>query len=279
MGKTCCSGAGISFYRFTFLYRTRDRHEVDYRELSFTVITMKNKVLFTAVVVLGTASYFAWPGKAEAEDTPAPNRARPAIAVATAQVQEHPVARSLSLIGNLKSENSVVIAPELGGKIASVRVKAGQRVEEGATLFTLDSAKSQASVSEAQAFYKDEQRKLGEFSKLLKRGALTKTELDAQQTNVDIAKARLDAAQADLNDHQITAPFAGTVGLIDITRGQLVTAGEALVNLDDLSLMQLDVNVPEQYLSELDNDIDVSAKSKAWKGRVLRVNWLRLILA
>ncbi|WP_078752407.1 efflux RND transporter periplasmic adaptor subunit [Enterovibrio nigricans] len=228
---------------------------------------MKNKVLFTAVVVLGTASYFAWPGKAEAEDTPAPNRARPAIAVATAQVQEHPVARSLSLIGNLKSENSVVIAPELGGKIASVRVKAGQRVEEGATLFTLDSAKSQASVSEAQAFYKDEQRKLGEFSKLLKRGALTKTELDAQQTNVDIAKARLDAAQADLNDHQITAPFAGTVGLIDITRGQLVTAGEALVNLDDLSLMQLDVNVPEQYLSELDNDIDVSAKSKAWKGK------------
>ncbi|KXF80006.1 efflux RND transporter periplasmic adaptor subunit [Enterovibrio coralii] len=228
---------------------------------------MKNKVLFTAVIALGAAGYFVWQGESEAADKPAPNRARPAVAVATAQVQEHPVARSLSLIGNLKSENSVVIAPELGGKIESVLVKAGQRVEEGTTLFTLDSAKSQASFSEAQAFYKDEQRKLNEFSKLHKRGALTKTELDAQQASVDIAKARLDAATADLDDHKIKAPFSGTLGLVDITRGQLVTAGEALINLDDLSLMQLDVNVPEQYLSELNKDIDVSAKSKAWQGK------------
>ncbi|WP_325893502.1 efflux RND transporter periplasmic adaptor subunit [Grimontia sp. NTOU-MAR1] len=228
---------------------------------------MKNKVLFAAIVVLGTAGYFAWQGKTEAADKPLARPARPAIAVATAQVESRPVARNLSLIGNLKSENSVIIAPEVAGKIEAIYVKAGQQVKEGDALLTLDTAKSEAAVDEAQAFHKDELRKLREFSKLHKRGALTKTELDAQQASVDVAKARLDSAKADLDDRFIKAPFNGTVGLVDITRGQLVSVGEALLNLDDLSQMQLDVNVPEQYLSELSKDINVVASSKAWRGQ------------
>lgn len=235
--------------------------------MSFTVNKMKNKVLFAAVVVLGAAGFFALQGESEAADKPSARPARPAIAVATAQVESRPVARSLSLIGNLKSENSVVIAPEVAGKIEAVYVKAGQQVKEGDPLLTLDSAKSEAAVAEAQAFHKDELRKLNEFSKLHKRGALTKTELDAQQASVDVAKARLDAAKSDLDDRFIKAPFNGTVGLVDITRGQLVSVGESLLHLDDLSQMQLDVNVPEQYLSELSKDIDVVANSKAWRGK------------
>ncbi|MDD1794359.1 efflux RND transporter periplasmic adaptor subunit [Enterovibrio sp. ZSDZ42] len=228
---------------------------------------MKNKLLFSAVIVLGGAGFFAWQSNTEAADTPSGRSARPAVAVATAQVESHPVTRNLSLIGNLKSENSVIIAPEVSGKIDAVHVTAGQQVKEGEPLFTLETAKSQASVSEAQAFHKDELRKHGEFAKLHKRGALTKTELDAQQASVDIAKARLDAAQADLDDLHIKAPFSGTVGLVDITRGQLVSAGDALLNLDDLSLMQLDINVPEQYLSELSKDINVTAHTKAWRNK------------
>lgn len=190
---------------------------------------------------------------------------KPPIAVATQKVGEHPVARRLSLIGNLKSENAVVIASEVGGKIVSVHVKAGEKVKEGALLVTLDLAKSEALFAEAKAFFDNEQRKLNEFTNLNQRGALTKTERDAQQASVNIAKARLDAARANRDDHKIKAPFAGTLGLVDITRGQLISAKEALLNFDDLSLMQLDINVPEQYLSQLSKDIEVTAHSKAWE--------------
>ncbi len=93
-----------SFTGFTLLYRTKHRHRVDYRQLLFTVNKMKNKLLFTAVVVLGAAGYFAWQGKPDAAEKNAARPARPVIAVATAQVESRPVARSLSLIGNLKSE-------------------------------------------------------------------------------------------------------------------------------------------------------------------------------
>lgn len=224
---------------------------------------MKNKILIIAGLVFVVVSYFAWQ-----YTTTTPSSVvtpfKPVVSVATATVATHPVTRVLSLIGNLKSENSVVIASEVGGKIETVHVKAGENVKEGTLLLTLDTAKSQASFAEAEAFYQDEQRKLNEFTKLHKRGALTKTELDAQQANVDIGKARLDAAKEVRDDHFLTAPFDGTVGLVDITRGQLVLAGETLLHLDDLSLMQLDVNVPEQYLSDLSKNIKITANSKAW---------------
>ncbi|TKF12659.1 efflux RND transporter periplasmic adaptor subunit [Enterovibrio norvegicus] len=245
-------------------------HRVDYGELFFLVYKMKTKALITALVVIGAASVFVWQKNSEAAGQPSGKPSRPAIAVATSQVEAHPVSRSLSLIGNLKSEHSVVIAPEVGGKVSAIYVNAGEQVEEGASLLTLDTAKSQAALAEAQAFHKDELRKLREYSKLVQRGALTKTELDAQQASVDVAKARLDAATADFNDHHIKAPFSGTVGLVDITRGQLVSSGEALLNLDDLSLMQLDINVPEQYFSDLNKDIKVTARSKAWRDQVFK---------
>lgn len=222
---------------------------------------MKNKMLIIGCISIAIAGYFIWKYTIT---PPSKMPIRSAVAVATAAVSEHSVVRRLSLIGNLKSEKSVLIASEVGGKIEAVHVKAAEQVKEGALLVTLDSGKSQASFAEAEAFYKDEQRKLNEFAKLNKRGALTQTELDAQKASVDIAKARLDAAKATRDDHFITAPFDGTIGLVDITRGQLVLAGETLLYLDDLSLMQLDVNVPEQYFSELSKNIKVTANSKAW---------------
>lgn len=41
----------------------------------------------------------------------------------------------------------------------------------------------------------------------MKRNAITQTEIDAQKTNVEIANARLAAANANLKDLHISAPF------------------------------------------------------------------------
>ncbi len=195
-------------------------------------------------------------------------KARPAPSVRTVEVASHPISRDLVLIGNLRAEQSIVIASEVPGKITEILVKAGQKVQAGDILMRLNNAKSRAALMEAKAVYQEENRKHGEYRKLHKKGALTKTELDAQASASAVAKARLDAAQAALDDHQLIAPFNGTVGLIDISVGQHVTVGQALLNFDDLSMMQLDVNVPEQYLSELAKKIEIQAYSKAYPNQM-----------
>lgn len=191
-----------------------------------------------------------------------------AIPVVIELVQTHQVSQTLSLVGKLKADQSVNISPEVTGKVDTIAVKANQQVKKGQLLVQLNDDKSRAEVSEASAYLRDEQRKLAEFERLLKRNAITQTEIDAQKTSVEIAQARLDAAKANLDDLRITAPFDGTVGFIDFSRGKMVSAGSELLTLDNLSLMQLDLQVPERYLSKIKRGMQVSGQTNAWPGRV-----------
>lgn len=192
----------------------------------------------------------------------------PSISVITEPVDIHQVSQSLSLVGKLKADQSVTIASEVAGKVDTIAVLANQEVQQGQLLVKLDDDKARAAVVEAQAYLKDEQRKLKEFERLVSRNAITQTEIDAQKASVDIAKARLDAANANLNDLHISAPFSGTVGFIDFSRGKLVSVGSELLTLDDLTVMQLDLQVPERYLSQISRGMKVKATNAAWQGRV-----------
>jgi RND family efflux transporter MFP subunit len=58
------------------------------------------------------------------------------------------------------------------------------------------------------------------------------------------------------------------VGLIDFSRGKMVSAGESLLSLDDLSIMQLDLQVPERYLAKVSLGAEVEAKSEAWPDEI-----------
>ena len=189
------------------------------------------------------------------------------VAVHTDLVQLHEVAQSIGLIGKLQSTQFISLAPQVAGQVAEIKVLANQLVRKGQLLVQLDDVKAQAALAEAQAYYADEQRKLNEFSVLVKNNAISKTEVLAQRAQVAIAKARLNAVQADADDHYLLAPFAGTVGLIDFSRGKMVAVGSELLTLDDLSQMDLDLQVPERYLAQLTVGMPVTATSQAWPGQ------------
>lgn len=193
-----------------------------------------------------------------------------AVTVVAEQVQTHQINQSLSLVGKLEAVQSVVIASEVSGKVESIQVKANQNVRQGQLLIKLEDDKALAAQTEANAYLKDEQRKLKEYERLVKRNAITQTEIDAQKASVEIAEARLAAAKASLNDLHISAPFAGTVGFINFSRGKLVSAGTELLTLDDLSLMQLDLHIPERYLSQVSLGMAVTASSNAWKNEIFQ---------
>ena len=59
-------------------------------------------------------------------------------------------------------------------------------------------------------------------------------------------------------------PFDGTVSLIDLSEGALVSSGDVLLHLDELAKLRLDLAVPERYLSLLRPGMAVTATSSAW---------------
>ncbi|NRD74963.1 efflux RND transporter periplasmic adaptor subunit [Shewanella sp. VB17] len=190
------------------------------------------------------------------------------VPVVTGMVAQHLLSQTISLIGKLAADKSVFIASEVAGKIKAIQVAADQEIQAGQILIQLEDARSQASMSEANAYLNDEKRKLIEFKKLITKNAITQTEIDAQQASVDIAVARLAAAKAELDFHYIKAPFTGTAGLLDFSLGKMVAIGSELLTLDDLSSMRLDLQVPENYLSQLNVGMTVSAINSAWPSEV-----------
>ena len=199
-------------------------------------------------------------------------RTAPPTPVKTDEVATHQVSQSLSLIGKLQSKQFVSIASEVSAKVININVEANQKVKKGQLLIELDASKANALLAEANAYLIDEKRKLKEYQLLIKKQAITQTEYNAQLATVEIGNARLLAAQVLVDNHRIMAPFSGTIGLIDFSEGKLVSVGESLLTLDNLSEMTLDLPVPERYLSQLNVGMDVSAISRAWKNTTFTGN-------
>jgi len=224
------------------------------------------KIIFTIVIVgLCAAGIYRWQTSAPEQAAPHNEKDR-AIPVVTAEVADKELASDIKLVGKLSAEHSVYIAPQVAGKVETIAVRSNQQVVAGQLLVALEDAKAAAAVMEAEAYLADEKRKLGEYEKLAHSDAITQTEIDAQRASVDIASARLASAKADLSYHHIKAPFNGIVGLVDFSRGKMVSQGDTLLSLDDLSLLRLDLQVPEAHLSQLSLGMEVSATSGAWPG-------------
>ena len=190
-----------------------------------------------------------------------------AVPVKSEVVARQETAQSIALIGKLQSQHFVNLAFEVSGKISRIHIKANQSVTAGQLLVQLDDQTAQTALLEAKAYLADEKRKLVEFSKLLLKNATSRTQVDAQTALVEIAAARLQAAQVHLDLHYLRAPFSGTLGFIDFSLGKLVNVGESLLTLDDLSVMELDLHIPERHLSQLSIGMPVSATTYAWPGK------------
>ncbi len=229
---------------------------------------MKKMVVAVVVAAVLSGGYFYFQGTSHAAQESKGAGSSRVVSVTTGTVSSVSIAQSLSLTGKLQAEYPVNIAAEASAQITKINVKPNQLVEKGAVLIQLDNEKAKAAYDEALAYFNDEQRKLNEFKRLVKRGAITQTEIDAQTASVNIAQARLKAARAELNDRVIKAPFNGTVGLFDFSQGHREAEGAELLTFDDLSSMKLDIQVPEQYLSHPAVGMKVTATSQAWPDRL-----------
>ena len=199
-----------------------------------------------------------------AQRAPAPKAPARQVNIRTETVKQSLAEPTIKLVGKLAANRSVVISPEVTGRIVKIAVRSGQLVKQGDTLIALDAGKQQAELAEQNASVRDEARKLRDMRRLVARGAITTSELEGQEATVAQAQARVDAARYELSLRTLAAPFDGTVSLIDLSEGALVNSGDVLLHLDELARLRLDLAVPERYLSLLKPGMTVTATSSAW---------------
>ena len=73
--------------------------------------------------------------------------------------------------------------------------------------------------------------------------------------------------RSDISDRHVRAPFAGVLGIRQVSPGALLTPNATIATLDDISHMYVDFQVPESSLSAMVPGARVTATSAAWPGR------------
>ena len=90
---------------------------------------------------------------------------------------------------------------------------------------------------------------------------------DEAEAQLTINQAEVDLARARLEKTRISAPFAGVIGLREVSVGNYVSPGQDLVNLEDIDPIKVDFPVPERALSALEVGQPIEVTVDAWPGQ------------
>jgi len=245
-------------------------------------------VLVTAAFVAGCGSgKEAAPGakpdapkdaaaKPAAPPGPPPAAAPQGVPVKAVPAKVAKVSDDISAVGSLLAEESVIIRPEIDGRVAGLHFAEGQPVEKGARLVTIDSTEYEAQASGVRADLKVEEQRLARTQELYEQKFISKDALDAQTGNVHRTRAKLQEAESRLAKTVIRAPFPGIVGLRQVSPGAYVKAGNDIVSLENVSSIKVDFRIPETYLSKVRPNQEIAVRLDAYpgeefKGRVYAV--------
>lgn len=182
-------------------------------------------------------------------------------------LKEQTVASNIYSIGTLEADESVLLRPELTGKIISIPFKEGGKVKKGDTLVQLDDAQYRAQVTEAEARVKQSDSENRRVQKLFTKGVGSETDRDSTQATMKINTAQLDMAKINLEKTRIRAPFDGITGLRYFSPGDYVNAGSELVQLVNIDKMKVDFSIPEIHLLNVSVGQSFTIISPAFPGR------------
>src|SRR5690606_8601409 len=112
---------------------------------------------------------------------------------------------------------SVDITAKVADRVAAIHFTEGQQVRKGQVLIELDSGEAKADLAAAEAAAGDARSQYRRSQELFLTRALSEAQLDQLQATLQGSEARVAAARSRLNDRIIVAPFAGRVGLRNVS--------------------------------------------------------------
>lgn len=194
---------------------------------------------------------------------------RRGVAVETAPVGTRDVVEDIRAFGTLVANESVVISPEIAGRVARIGFEEGQRVGEGDVLVELDAQILRAELDKARSEVSLAEANFERARKLAEQGSGTLRARDETSQGYTAAQANLALAEARLAKTSIAAPFSGIVGFRNISVGAYVSPGDRIVELASVDPLKVEFRVSETYLSNLRVGLPVTVTVDALPGETI----------
>lgn len=188
------------------------------------------------------------------------------VPVEAVTIQPQPLSGGLQTVGSLRADESVVVRPEVGGRIERIHFEEGGRVSAGQPLFTLDASVARAALNEAQANVENSRRANARAAELADSQLIAKSDYDTTRAAFAVDQARVASARAALSKMTLRAPFSGRIGLREVSVGDFVSVGQDLVPLVRMDPIEVDFSVPEGALSRIASGQSIDVTVDAFPG-------------
>ncbi len=195
--------------------------------------------------------------------------APPPAIVTTAMVQQETWQSSLTAVGSLSAVQGVTVAAELPGKVVEIAFQPGTAVKKGDLLLRLDTATEQAQLSSAETAVALAKINLDRTRKLVKKNSMSRSELDTAEAQYKQAVAQVNEFRAVIDKKTIRAPFSGRLGIRLVNLGQILSQGDAIVDLQALEPIFVDFSLPQQDLARLKEGLAVQVTTDVLPDEIL----------
>jgi membrane fusion protein (multidrug efflux system) len=231
---------------------------------------MASKAIYTAVAVVGiaAASGAAWwfqnkpkstaggpqataSGAAAAAPVRGASGPARAPAVEVARVETMRITDDAQAVGSLRSRQSIVLRPEVSGRVTQINFRDADKVRRGQLLVQLDDQLPQAQVKQAEAELSIARANHRRNVELVEQKFIAQRAVDESAANLQVAEAKLALARATLNRLRIVAPFDGVAGIRSINIGDYLKDGADIVNIEDLEAVYVDFRLPERFQAKI----------------------------
>lgn len=212
--------------------------------------------LITFILLVG-ATAFAQPGGRGGPQKPLE------VVVAPVVAQEG-FGETLEALGSTLANESVEITSNITEFVRAIHFDDGDTVKKGDLLVELDKAEEEAALKSAKAQLAERQAAFTRAQELVQQQALSTATLEEREARLRQIEGQIEALEAQLQDRVIRAPFEGVLGVRMISPGALVTTGQLITTLDDLSQIKVDFDAPSLFLSALRPGLPIEGRVDAY---------------
>lgn len=195
--------------------------------------------------------------------------------VSVAKVSDTIFNHYLEIQGNVDTKENLIVYPQFSGTLISLNVVAGQKVSKGQVLGKIDDGGLGQQVAQLEAQLALAKTTFERQKRLWDQKIGSEIQFLQAQTSMVSQQKAVAQARAQLAKTVITAPISGTVDEIITDRGSVVSPGEGIVRVVNLSNMYISTSVPESYIGKLKVgtpvDVELASLGKTFQGKIRQV--------
>ena len=167
-----------------------------------------------------------------------------------------------SFPGKVKASQQVDLAFKVSGPLVEFPVNEGQSVKIGKLLARIDPRDFKINLDKAKAHALEAEQQYKRYKDLYIKKQVSKADFDKYRAASDIARAQKEDAQHALSDTYLRAPFAGVIAKKFVENFQEVRAKQPIVSLQDVSSVEIHIDVPEAVMARFRSKGTVTAMAE-----------------